>query len=70
MFSAPPQVAQGLADSGYDGCPTASDRTPDNGEAGVVRTLDALEGGRAGRGGQHPHRTGGAGSADLPGRTR
>ncbi len=43
VFSAPPQVAQGLADSGYDGCSTASNHTLDNGEAGVVRTLDALE---------------------------
>ncbi|MDE3723340.1 CapA family protein [Nocardiopsis sp. N85] len=43
VFAAPPQVARGLAESGYDGCSTASNHTLDGGEAGVVRTLDAME---------------------------
>ncbi|WP_083931779.1 CapA family protein [Nocardiopsis salina] len=43
VFSAPPHLAQGLADAGYDGCSTASNHTFDQGEDGVVRTLDAME---------------------------
>lgn len=43
VFSAPPQVAEGLAAAGYDGCSTASNHTLDMGEDGVVRTLDGLE---------------------------
>ena len=42
-FSVPPQVAPALADLGYDACSTASNHTIDQGEAGVVRTLDALD---------------------------
>ncbi|WP_017590041.1 CapA family protein [Nocardiopsis ganjiahuensis] len=43
VFSSPPQVAEGLAAAGYDGCSTASNHTLDMGEDGVVRTLDGLE---------------------------
>ncbi|MFV2196684.1 CapA family protein [Nocardiopsis sp. LOL_012] len=43
VFSAPPELAEGVAETGYDGCSTASNHTLDGGEAGVVRTLDGLE---------------------------
>ncbi|MGH3916993.1 MAG: CapA family protein [Pseudonocardiaceae bacterium] len=42
-FSAPPQVAAALAATGYDSCSTASNHTLDQGRAGVLRTLDALD---------------------------
>ncbi len=42
-FSVPPQVVPALANLGYDACSTASNHTIDHGEAGVVRTLDALD---------------------------
>src|ERR1043165_799924 len=42
-FSAPPEVAAALADTGYDDCSTASNHTLDVGDAGVTRTLDALD---------------------------
>ncbi|ALG05990.1 CapA family protein [Kibdelosporangium phytohabitans] len=42
-FSAPPEVADALADAGYDDCSTASNHTLDVGEAGVTRTLAALD---------------------------
>nr|WP_042190798.1 CapA family protein [Kibdelosporangium sp. MJ126-NF4]CEL19597.1 lipoprotein [Kibdelosporangium sp. MJ126-NF4]CTQ94604.1 lipoprotein [Kibdelosporangium sp. MJ126-NF4] len=42
-FSAPPEVAAALADTGYDDCSTASNHTLDVGEAGVARTLDTLD---------------------------
>lgn len=41
-FAAPPQLAAALARTGYDTCSTASNHTLDQGEAGVVRTIDAL----------------------------
>ncbi|EKX66493.1 CapA family protein [Streptomyces ipomoeae] len=42
-FKSPPQVAEGLAVTGYDGCSTASNHTLDDGAAGIHRTLDALD---------------------------
>jgi poly-gamma-glutamate synthesis protein (capsule biosynthesis protein) len=42
-FSVPPQIAVDLAENGYDACSTASNHTIDQGEAGVDRTLDALD---------------------------
>lgn len=42
-FSVPPQIADSLADLGYDTCSTASNHTIDQGEAGVRRTLDTLD---------------------------
>jgi poly-gamma-glutamate synthesis protein (capsule biosynthesis protein) len=42
-FKSPPQVAEGLAATGYDSCSTASDHTLDDGADGVRRTLDALD---------------------------
>lgn len=43
MFKSPPQVAEGLAATGYDSCSTASGHTLDDGADGVRRTLDALD---------------------------
>ncbi|GAA3870986.1 CapA family protein [Streptomyces lacrimifluminis] len=42
-FKSPPQIAQALADTGYDGCSTASNHTLDDGADGIQRTLDALD---------------------------
>lgn len=43
QFSVPPQVTVALKEIGYDTCSTASNHTLDQGEAGVYRTLDALD---------------------------
>jgi poly-gamma-glutamate synthesis protein (capsule biosynthesis protein) len=43
IFSVPPQIAPALAQTGYDTCSTASNHSLDGGEAGVVRTLNALD---------------------------
>ncbi|MEU6140737.1 CapA family protein [Streptomyces sp. NPDC047081] len=43
IFKSPPEVAQGLAATGYDGCSTASNHTLDDGPEGIRRTLDALD---------------------------
>ncbi|WP_210592109.1 CapA family protein [Streptomyces sp. GESEQ-35] len=42
-FKSPPEVAAGLAVTGYDGCSTASNHSLDDGAEGVRRTLDALD---------------------------
>ena len=42
-FNAPPEVADGLADTGYDVCTTASNHTMDHGADGAVSTLDVLD---------------------------
>jgi poly-gamma-glutamate capsule biosynthesis protein CapA/YwtB (metallophosphatase superfamily) len=42
-FSAPPEIAAALKDTGYDTCSTASNHTIDQGADGVERTLDALD---------------------------
>ncbi|MEV5440597.1 CapA family protein [Streptomyces sp. NPDC052682] len=42
-FKSPPEVAQALAATGYDGCSTASNHTLDDGADGIQRTLDALD---------------------------
>jgi poly-gamma-glutamate synthesis protein (capsule biosynthesis protein) len=42
-FKSPPEVAQGLAVTGYDGCSTASNHSLDDGAGGIRRTLDALD---------------------------
>lgn len=44
LFKSPPEIAQGLAATGYDGCSTASEHSLDDGADGVRRTLDALDG--------------------------
>jgi poly-gamma-glutamate synthesis protein (capsule biosynthesis protein) len=43
LFKSPPEVALGLAAAGYDGCSTASDHSLDDGAAGILRTLNALD---------------------------
>lgn len=43
IFNVPPQIAPALRDTGYDACSTASNHTLDKGEAGIRRTLDALD---------------------------
>ncbi|PIB08451.1 hypothetical protein B1C81_15870 [Streptomyces sp. HG99] len=42
-FMTPPEVAEGLAATGYDSCSTASNHALDDGAAGIQRTLDALD---------------------------
>jgi poly-gamma-glutamate capsule biosynthesis protein CapA/YwtB (metallophosphatase superfamily) len=42
-FNAPRQLADGLADAGFDGCSTASNHSFDQGVDGVVETLAVLE---------------------------
>ncbi|WP_370947454.1 CapA family protein [Amycolatopsis sp. cg5] len=42
-FSAPPEVADALKDTGYDTCSTASNHTLDQGADGIKRTLDKLD---------------------------
>ena len=42
-FSAPPQIADTIAELGFDVCTTASNHTLDVGFEGLVRTLDTLE---------------------------
>lgn len=42
-FKSPPEVAEGLAATGYDGCSTASNHSLDDGAQGISRTLDALD---------------------------
>jgi poly-gamma-glutamate capsule biosynthesis protein CapA/YwtB (metallophosphatase superfamily) len=44
LFSAPPEVATALAETGYDTCSTASNHTFDHGADGITHTLDALDG--------------------------
>lgn len=48
VFGAPDQLAEDLAEVGYDGCPVASNRALDRGVAGVGTTPRALD--RAGVG--------------------
>nr|MDT0664394.1 CapA family protein [Micromonospora sp. DSM 115978] len=43
IFNAPNEVAEALADAGYDACSTASNHAFDQGSAGVAATLDALD---------------------------
>jgi len=42
-FKAPPEVAHGVRQAGFDACSTASNHTLDKGVEGVVSTLDALD---------------------------
>ena len=42
-FSAPPEIADALKDTGYDTCSTSSNHTIDQGSEGVTRTLDKLD---------------------------
>ncbi|MGV9317108.1 CapA family protein [Streptomyces sp. NPDC003691] len=42
-FTSPPQIARGLAATGYDACSTASNHSLDDGADGIRRTLDAMD---------------------------
>ncbi|GLZ32761.1 poly-gamma-glutamate biosynthesis protein [Lentzea sp. NBRC 105346] len=42
-FLAPPEVARGLKDIGYDSCSTASNHTLDRGPSAIQTTLDAMD---------------------------
>ncbi|MEU9174559.1 CapA family protein [Streptomyces sp. NPDC048420] len=42
-FKSPPEVARGLAATGYDACSTASNHSLDDGADGIRRTLDTLD---------------------------
>lgn len=42
-FNAPPEVAEALAEVGYDGCSVASNHSFDQGVDGIVATLDVLD---------------------------
>ncbi|MDQ3730151.1 MAG: CapA family protein [Actinomycetota bacterium] len=43
LFNTPPELAQGIATTGWDACSTASNHTLDQGEEGVTETLRALD---------------------------
>lgn len=43
VFAVPPAIATTLHDAGYDTCSTASNHSLDGGEAGIDRTLNALD---------------------------
>ncbi|WP_230686464.1 CapA family protein [Catellatospora vulcania] len=43
IFKVPPQIVPALQQTGYDACSTASNHSLDGGEAGVRRTLAALD---------------------------
>lgn len=42
-FSVPPSIAQTIHNVGYDSCSTASNHSLDGGQAGIDRTLNALD---------------------------
>ena len=42
-FASRVEIAQGLADAGWDGCSTASNHSADRGFAGIAATLEALD---------------------------
>lgn len=43
IFNTPPELAEGIAETGWDACDTASNHTLDQGEEGVGETIEALE---------------------------
>jgi poly-gamma-glutamate capsule biosynthesis protein CapA/YwtB (metallophosphatase superfamily) len=43
VFNAPREMAQAIADTGYDGCSTASNHSLDQGSDGIASTLKVLE---------------------------
>ena len=43
IFNTPPEMAKGIAQTGWDACDTASNHTLDQGEEGVGQTIMALE---------------------------
>jgi poly-gamma-glutamate capsule biosynthesis protein CapA/YwtB (metallophosphatase superfamily) len=53
IFEVPPHVIPALAGTGYDACSTASNHSLDRGEAGIRRTLDALDAAGVAHSGTH-----------------
>lgn len=43
VFNSPPEIAQGLAHAGYDGCSTASNHSFDQGVVGISDTIEVLD---------------------------
>jgi poly-gamma-glutamate synthesis protein (capsule biosynthesis protein) len=43
VFNTPPELAEGIAATGWDACSTASNHTLDQGEEGIAETLRALD---------------------------
>ncbi|MFI7600995.1 CapA family protein [Actinoplanes sp. NPDC049681] len=52
-YVAPAGVAKAIADTGFDGCATASEDALDRGPAGLARTLDALDQAKVGHSGTY-----------------
>jgi len=52
-FSAPHELASGIAATGYDACSTASNHALDQGFSGLVGTLDVLDAAGVGHAGTH-----------------
>ena len=52
-FSVPGEIVPAIKDAGFDGCSTASNHSLDQGEAGIKRTLDALDRGKVGHTGTY-----------------
>ncbi len=42
-FSAAPEIAAAISEAGFDGCSTASNHSYDNGDSGVIATLDHFD---------------------------
>ena len=43
IFNSPPELAEGIAETGWDACGTASNHTLDQGEEGIGETLESLD---------------------------
>ena len=52
-YNVPPQIAQAIAKTGFDGCATAAERAFDQGSPGLARTLDALDKAKVGHAGTY-----------------
>lgn len=50
-FAIPAEIADGIRDTGWDRCSTASNHSNDQGTAGIVATLDALDAAQVGHSG-------------------
>ena len=61
VFAAPPEVVRGLAETGYDGCTTASNHAVDQGFTGLARTIRTLRSEGLFHAGTHATETGSRG---------
>jgi poly-gamma-glutamate capsule biosynthesis protein CapA/YwtB (metallophosphatase superfamily) len=52
-YRAPAELAQAIADTGFDGCSTAAEHSLDQGTAGVASTLSALDDAKLGHSGTY-----------------